>query len=216
VKSTLALAAGCLVAALAVGDTVYHIAPRAGLTYPPEPVTVASVGDISDLTDQEDEEMNADLDSLFALGRDGLDSSELASLRELASIAKPHSSHWGDEFYKEGAKGVANVSPFTMKHVSGCWDPTLDRVIRTQAGPYAHSGWGTGLVDEYSLSPVVSNDKFYGQGGHGGGHGRRRHHSPAHVASQYCPKPQAVPEPASLSLIALGAAALLRRRHRAE
>ena len=53
-KSTLILAAGCLVAALAVGDTVYRISPRPGLTYPAEAVAQASVGDISELTDEDE------------------------------------------------------------------------------------------------------------------------------------------------------------------
>jgi hypothetical protein len=204
VKSALVLAAGCLIAAMAVGDTVYRIAPRSGVTYPVE-VAKASVGDTSELTGQDDEQMDSDLDNLFANAKDGLDASELASVRELASIAKPHSSHWGDDFFKEGASGVGNVSDFTMKNVTGCWDPTLDRIARD-----CGSGSGPGIGDEYALAPV-SNGRFYG-GGTGSISGSSHHAS--HIASQYCPKPPptAVPEPSSASLILLGAVSLLRRR----
>lgn len=211
-KSTLVMAAGCLFAALAVGDTVYRIAPKPGVTYP-APAPIASVGDISELTDAEEESMNSDLDSLFANNADGLDNYELAALRELASIAKPHSSSWGDKFYKEGSSNVGNVSGYTMNNVTGCWDPCLDRIALADAGKYAHTGWANGLTDEYNLSPIVSADKFYG-GGTGSSYAKRRNsnHSAAHIASQYCPTPSAVPEPASLSLVVLGAGALLRRR----
>jgi hypothetical protein len=208
------MAAGCLFAALAVGDTVYRISPKAGVTYP-APAPIASVGDISELTEAEDESMNSDLDSLFAHNADGLDNFELAALRELASIAKPHASYWGDRFYKEGSSSVGHVSGFTMKNVSGGWDPCLDRIAMADAGKNAHTGWSNGMTDEYTISPIVSAEKFYG-GGTGGGSGsskRRNHnHSAAHVASQYCPPPASVPEPASLSLVVLGAGALLRRR----
>ena len=209
-KSTLVLAAGCLVAAMAVGDTVYRIAPRNGVTYPVVEVAKASVGDTSDLTDQDDP-MNSDLDSLFANATDGLDATELASVRELASIAKPHSSHWGDDFFKEGASGVGNVSDFTLKNVTGCWDPTLDRIARADCGPNR----GPGIGDEYCLPSPVSSGRFYG-GGTGSSSGSSHHAS--HIASAYCPKPPptCVPEPSSASLILLGAAALLKRRRKAK
>lgn len=214
-KSTLVMAAGCVFAALAVGDTVYRISPKPGEPYP-APAPIASVGDISELTETEEEMMDADLDSLFVNNTDGLDNFELAALRELASIAKPHASHWGDRFYKEGSSTVGHVSGFTMANVSGCWDPCLDRVAVAEAGKYSHAGWWNGMTDEFSLSPVVSADKFYG-GGTGSAYSKRRnpHHSAAHIASKYCPpptSPSSVPEPASLSLLALGAGALLRRR----
>ena len=200
---------------MAVGDTVYRISPRAGMALP-EAVAQASVGDTSELTDQEEESMNSDLDSLFANSTDGLDPAELSSIRELASIARPHSSHWGDEFYKEGTTGVGGVSGYTMKNVTGCWDPTLDRLASASNGPNSHSGWGAGLSDQYSLAPISSGGKFYG-GGTGSAYASRRHHSASHVVSQYCPPGgggpgTSVPEPASLSLVVLGAGALLRRR----
>ncbi len=207
-KSTLVLAAGCLVAAMAVGDTVYRIAPRAGVSYPVVEVAKASVGDTSDLTDQDDETMNSDLDSLFANATDGLDPAELASVRELASIAKPHSSHWGDDFFKEGVSGVGNCSDFTLKNVTGCWDPTLDRIARADNSP--KGSWGPGTGDEYCLAPTVTNGRFYG-GGTDSAYATRHHHSPSHIASQYCP-PSSVPEPSSLGLILLGGVGLLKRR----
>lgn len=213
VKSTLVITAGCLIAALTVGDTVYRMSPR-----PARQVLVAQggVGDLSGLTDDE-EQMNADLDGLFAGGKDGLDSDELASVRELAAIAKPYDSSWGEEFFKEGSASAGGISPYVSQSVTGAWDPTLNAFISSAtSGPlsyYSNSVAGSGLVDEYALAMAggATSSNMYGGGGGVGGAGGRRA-SAAVLASAISPTLSAIPEPTSLGLIGLAAGFFLRRK----
>ncbi len=224
-KSTLAITAGCLLAALAVGDTVYRISPRAGRTYPDVLALKGGVGDISQLTDKDDE-ADASLDELFARSNhDGLDADELASIRQLALIAKPQESSWGEEFFKDSDGHVGGATSFAMADTTCAWDPTLGASMATSAttGPMSYfssnsAGGGVGLIDMFALGGAGpgSEPKYGGGGGGGGGGGSS--YRPSMIVSSLTPTPtvHAVPEPTSLSLVGLSAAMLLgRRRHRA-
>jgi len=214
-------------AALAVGDTVYRIAPRAGRTYPDVFVNKAGVGDISELTSEDDESMASNLDDMFADGmRNGLDADEMASLRTLAAIAKPHDSSWGEEFFKDPDGKVGGVSPYTMGTVTGAWDPTLGASMATSAttGPMSFfssssNGGGAGIIDLFALGGGGNGMAQYAGGGGGGGgasgSSNSSHTRPAVIVSSLEPTPlTAVPEPGTLSLLGVGAAGLLARRRR--
>jgi len=220
VKSTLAIAAGCVVAALAVGDTVYRIAPRPGRTYPDVVALKGGVGDISELTNQDEDPTAASLDDLFAQDtKDGLDADEMASIRQLAMIAKPHDSSWGEDFYKDADGHVGGASAFAMAATTGAWDPTLGASMATSAtsGPMSYfssnsAGGGAGLIDRFALGGAGPGQAPQYGGGTGGGAsgGSAR---PAIIVSSLAPL-TAVPEPTTLSAVILGAGALLGRRRR--
>ena len=220
-KSTLAITAGCLFSALAVGDTVYHIAPRPGRTY--SDVAVAAkggLGDISQLTDQDDDLIQKNLDDLFAdETKDGIDADELASIRELALVAKPHDSSWGADFFKDADGNVGGVSPYTLARTTGAWDSTLGTSMATSAttGPmsyFAGGGMNHGLVDQFCLSGNGPGSSLqYGGDAGSGAIGSNR--PAAIVSSLGVAQIFAVPEPATASIFAFGALSLLIRRRRA-
>ncbi len=220
-KSTLAITAGCLLAALAVGDTVYRIAPRPGRTYPDVLALKGGVGDITQLTDKEDETA-ASLDELFARSNhDGLDADELASIRQLALIAKPHDSSWGEEFFKGADGHVGGATAFAMADTTGTWDPTLGASMVTSAttGPMSYfssnsAGGGVGLIDLFALGGAGPGSQPQYGGGGGGGSGGGSNNRPSNIVSSLTAV-NAVPEPTTLSFLALSATLLLGRRRRA-
>jgi len=223
VKSTLAITAGCLLAALAVGDTVYRIAPRAGRTYPDVLTLKGGVGDISQLTDKDEDATAQSLDELFAAqNRDGLDADELASIRQLAMIAKPHDSSWGEEFFKDADGRVGGATPFAMADTTGAWDPTLGASMSTSAttGPMSYfssnsAGGGVGLIDQFALGGAGPGmqPQYGGDASGGSSGGSSVHNRPAAIVSSLVPL-TAVPEPTTTSVLLLGATTLLGRRRR--
>jgi len=224
VKQTLAITAGCLIAALTVGDTVYRISPRPGRTYSDVVAVSGNLGDISQLTDQDEDQMKG-MDDLFAQGaKDGIDADELASIRELAAIAKPWDSNWGEEFFKNADGKVGGCSPYVLGSVSGSWDSTLGCSMANSAtsGPLSYFAFGGGggaggMVDQFSMGGGGGGSgRSYGGGGGGGGGGNgNSYEKPIIIVSSLSHEPVAfVPEPTTASALLFGAAGLLARRRR--
>jgi hypothetical protein len=217
------MTAGCLIAALGVGDTVYNLAPRGGVPYtPPAVASRGNVGDISKLTDHDDDDKQADndLDSLFAQdgkSMDGMDADEFASIRKLASIAQSKASDWGKDFYKnDNGNNVGGVSNSTMNSVSGAWNSALD----ASGGPLTLAAigptGGSAFVDDYTLASIGAGPgaaASYGgdaDGGTSGSGGKAKANFSA--AADVRGQSVSVPEPSSLALLGLGGLFLRRRR----
>ncbi len=170
---------------------------------------------MSGLTADEDEATIADLDGLFPNGITGIDADDMAAIRQLASIAQPHDSSWGKEFFEGDPTGV---SPFTLKSVTGTFDPTLSAGLNGGAtsGPLSYfsaSLTGGDLADQYSIaSPGGSAGNGYGGAAGGGASGGNARQSSASIATAVNAGPVAVPEPTTLSLLGLAGLTLLQRR----